>query len=66
MAEETDGTAAEQSTAPAVKRYPVAQPDGSVRSQLILVTGTDDDGKVRGVPLAYEDQAAAFNADELA
>lgn len=49
-----------------VHRYPVDQPDGSTRHQLILVTGHDDDGKVRGVPLGYEDTAAAFNPDQLA
>lgn len=48
-----------------IRRYPVDQPDGSTRNQVILVTGTDTDGKVRGLPLAYEDQAAAFSPEML-
>lgn len=49
-----------------VARYPVLQPDGNTRHQVILVTGTDPDGKVRGFPLGYEDQAAALDSDLLA
>lgn len=56
-------------TAPAagtIKRYPVSQPDGSNRHQLILVTGVEDDGAVRGVPIGYADQAAHFPPDAFA
>lgn len=49
-----------------VRRYPVTMPAGDVRHQLILVTGADDDGAIRGVPLGYEHEAARFRPDDLA
>jgi hypothetical protein len=49
-----------------VKRYPVSQPDGNARHQLILVTSIADDGAVRGVSLGYEDQAAHFRPEDFA
>ncbi len=33
---------------------------GTDRTQVILVTGTEDSGQVRGFPLGFTDQAAAF------
>lgn len=47
-------------------RYPVAQPDGSTRHQLILIVGAEDGDVIRGFPLGYEDEAAAFQASDFA
>jgi hypothetical protein len=51
-----------------VHRYPVTQPNGKVRHQLILVVSEPDPqtGAVRGVPLAYEDEAAVIHPDQFA
>lgn len=43
-----------------VRKYPVGQPDGSERTQLILVTHVTEEGRVRGVPVGWEDTAADF------
>jgi len=50
---------------PVVMRYPVTQPAGHVQHQLILVTGVDEDGAIRGVPLGYEHEAARFPVGAL-
>lgn len=50
-----------------VKRYPVTQPDNSVRCQLVLITAAaDPGGYVRGVSLGYEDTAAQFQPSQFA
>ncbi len=41
-----------------------SQPPGP-RTQVILVTGHDDDGRVRGFPLGHADQAASFDPGQL-
>ena len=47
-------------------RYPVTQPDGGVRHQVILITGAEDGEVIRGFPLGYEDEAASFRASDFA
>lgn len=47
-------------------RYPVAQPDGSTRHQLVLITSAEGDDVIRGFPLGYEDEAAHFHASDFA
>lgn len=50
-----------------VRRYPVTQPDNSVRCQLVLITAAADaNGYVRGVSLGYEDTAAQFQPSQFA
>ena len=61
MAQSTPTTQSAQ-----LARYPVAQGDGSTRTQLVLVTSAEDGGVVRGIPLGYEDEAAHFQAADFA
>ena len=51
-----------------VHRYPVEQPNGSTRHQLVLIVGDPhpDTGNVRAWPLGYEDQAADIHPSQLA
>lgn len=60
MAETTPGEAPAAPVKGDIKRYPVLQPDGSTRHQLIQVTQVTEEGRVHGVPLAWEDQHAEF------
>lgn len=50
-----------------IARYPVDQPDGTVRHQLVLVTHpADETGHVRGRALCYEDETGAFLPEQFA
>lgn len=50
-----------------IHRYPVTQPDGNTKCQLVLITSApDENGAVRGVPLGYEDDAALFQPHQFA
>lgn len=50
-----------------VKLYPVDQPAGGTRDQLVLIVAdADDAGNVRAVPLGYADQAASLPAESFA
>lgn len=48
-----------------IARYPVRQPDGHVRHQVILITGHSAEGRARGVPLGYEHEQAEFAHSDL-
>lgn len=50
-----------------IKLYPVDQPAGGSRDQLILIVADpDDNGNVRGIPLGYADEAASLPVDSFA
>lgn len=49
-----------------VKRYPVLQPGGHTDYQLVLiVSGPDEHGAVRGLPLAYERETGQFRPQDF-
>lgn len=49
-----------------IKRYPVGQPDGSTRQQLVLITSApDESGAVRGRALCFEDETGQFRAGDF-
>lgn len=50
-----------------VHRYPVAQPNGSTRHQLVLILRDPDaSGGVLAYPVCYEDQAAYIDPSAFA
>jgi len=49
-----------------IQRYPVSQPDGSTRQQLVLIVSAPDaGGYVRGRALCFEDETGQFQPDQF-